>query len=154
MARKEIARVLNELLMELEDGRKACLLAAERCAAPELKPAFVECAHDCTRALHDLQRAVQAFGEASVTHGNPAGKLRQGWASLRAAIDSGGATAAMEHVERQYARIDQAFAAALAADLPAPERAVVLRERERLQGVAARLADLRQRAGTPQARTV
>ncbi|HZR37523.1 MAG TPA: PA2169 family four-helix-bundle protein [Nevskia sp.] len=151
MARKELARVLNDLLMELEDGRKACLFAAERCAAPELHPALVESAHDCTRALHDLQRAVHAFGEAAVTHGQPAGTLRQGWTRLRAAVGSGGA-AALEQVGRQYARIDDAFAAALAAELPDPERAVVLRERDRLRGVAARLAGLR--ADRAQARPV
>lgn len=152
MARKELARVLNNLLMKLEDGRKACMFAAEQCQAPELKPVLVECAHDCTRALHDLQKAVHTFGEASVEHGSVYAGLRQGWTRLRAALGTRRTGSGLGHVERQYARIDAAFAAALAADLPPPERAVVERERGRVRSIASRLAGLQRRQGAPQAR--
>ena len=153
MARKELAQVLNELLMKLEDGRKAFMLAAERCAAPELKAILVECAHDCTRSLHDLQKGVHAFGEASAERGSVFGTLRQGGARLWAKLGLTGTAAVLGHVERQYARIEQAFVAALAADLPPPERAMVEKERARVRGIARRLAALRRDQGATRART-
>lgn len=142
MSEKEPAQALNALLMELEDGRKGYALAAEE-SPPELKPLLAECAHDCIRAMHDLQKTVQTMSEASVEHGSVGGAVQQGWTRLKAAVSPDSGRTAFEQVEEEYARIESAFKAALAADLTAPERSVVVKELARVRHIPGRMAQAR-----------
>jgi uncharacterized protein (TIGR02284 family) len=142
MSGKEPAQALNALLMELEDGRKGYALAAEE-SPPALKPLLSECAHDCTRAMHDLQKSVQTMGEVSVEHGSATGTLRHGWSRLKAAVSPDSGHGALQQVEEEYARIESAFREALAADLTQPERSVVVKELARVRHIPGRLAQVR-----------
>lgn len=145
MARKELTLLLNTLLMEIEDGKKGFALAAEECEAPELKPILMECSHDCARALHDLQQAVQSFSEPATQHGSAAGAIRHGWTRLKSNVAADPTLAALDDVEREYGRIESAFDAALEADLPQAVRSVVERERGRVRHSPTRLAEVRAR---------
>jgi uncharacterized protein (TIGR02284 family) len=145
MARKELTLLLNTLLMEIEDGKKGFALAAEECEAPELKPILMECSHDCTRSLHDLQQAVQSFSEPATQHGSVAGAVRHGWTRVKSNVAADSTLAALDDVEREYARIETAFEAALEADLPQAVRSVVERERDRMRRNPERLAEVRSR---------
>lgn len=144
MSEKEPAQALNALLMELEDGRRGYALAAEECP-PELKPLLAECAHDCTRAMHDLQKTVHTMGESSVKRGSIAGAMQHGWARLKTAVAADSGCTAFQQVEEEYARIESAFNTALAADLTQPERSLVVKELARVRHIPARLAQARRR---------
>lgn len=147
MARKELALVLNALLMEIEDGKKGFALAAEECRVDELKPILMECSHDCARALHDLEKTVQSLSEPAVQRGSAAGAVRHGWTLLKSSLVSDPTLAALDDVEREYARIESAFEQALDADLPQAIRGVVEKERERVRRSPERLAQVRARYG-------
>jgi hypothetical protein len=60
MTRKELARVLNALLMEIEDGKNGFALAARVCAVPRLNPLSVECVDHRARSAR-LRRRAQSW---------------------------------------------------------------------------------------------
>ena len=132
MSDDDLAKRMNALLKEIEDGREVFDQAAADCAEPRLKEELSECADDCTRALNGLQKNAQSLGLGPTRHGSAGGALRQGLKKLHTAVTGSETPAMLDEALREAGRMESAFAAVLDADLPAAVRAVVEEERERV----------------------
>jgi uncharacterized protein (TIGR02284 family) len=149
VARQDLARLLNALLRELEDGKKGFTHAAEDSEAPLLKPLLLECADDCTRALNALQQSVHSLGEESAKHGSAVGTVRHGWTKLKSAVIADSTLAVLDDVEREHERIEAAFDAVLQVDdLPPSIRTVVQQEGSLVERNLGRLEQARRQYGS------
>jgi uncharacterized protein (TIGR02284 family) len=137
----DLARLLNGLLKDIEDGNIGFDQAAQEVALPEMRILLLDCAYDCAKALNALQQCVRSI-EGNAAHGSTA-VARQGWIKLSSAAVSDPVLAVLDEIELRHARIEAAFAAVLAAQLPGSILGAVEQEKELIERNLGRINEAR-----------
>lgn len=126
---ENVIKVLNELVLESEDGQKGFQEASKIATESELKALLAEGAQECAQAVGELQEAIRLLGSAPPDRGSVPGVVHRGWTKVRSAVEDPN-VAVLEEVERGEDHAKTTYAKALKTKLPPEIRAVVERQQK------------------------
>lgn len=128
--RKEIIRVLNDLIETSKDGEAGFKLCAGDVKRPDLKNIFIERSRQCGSAAAELQRAVLELGGKPEDRASVSGALHRRWVDLKSLVTGKDEEAILNECERGEDLAKKHYAEALHHELPTDVRAMVQRQYE------------------------
>ncbi|MNQ86427.1 hypothetical protein D3C85_1016200 [compost metagenome] len=128
--RKEIIRVLNNLIETSKDGEAGFKVCADDVKRPDLKNLFIERSRECGSAASELQRAVLELGGKPEDSTSVSGDLHRRWVDLKSLVTGKDEEAILNECERGEDVAKKHYAEALHHQLPTDVRAMVQRQYE------------------------
>ncbi len=124
---------LNTLIEICKDGQDGFRDAAEKVKNPELKTLFSEYSLQRSRFAGELQAVVTNLGEEPEKKSSVASAVHRGWMDLKSAFTKGGDHPILVECERGEDYAVEAYRTALAEELPANIRELVITQSTAVQ---------------------
>lgn len=128
----DVIDVLQDLVECSKDGEYGFRESASQVTREDLKVTLLQRAHDCRRAVQELNEQIRMLGGSTEEHGSAAGAVHRGWVSVKSALSSQDDKAVLEECERGEDNAMARYRKALNKPLPASVKLVVERQ---MQGV-------------------
>jgi len=129
----DVIHVLRDLVECSRDGEYGFRECASQVKREDLKVTLLQRAHDCRRAVQELNEQIRALGGRAEEHGSVAGAVHRGWVAVKAALSRYEDKAVLEECERGEDAAVARYRKALKHPLPAGVKLVVERQMKGVQ---------------------
>jgi uncharacterized protein (TIGR02284 family) len=142
----DVIDALQDLVECAKDGEYGFRECAAQVKREDLKVTLLQRAHDCRRAVQELNEQIQLLGGRVEEHGSVAGAVHRGWVAAKAHLSTYEDKAVLEECERGEDNAVARYRKALQQPMPAAAKLVVERQMKGVQGNHDQIRMLRDQA--------
>jgi uncharacterized protein (TIGR02284 family) len=130
---RDVIDALQDLVECSRDGEHGFRECAGQVKREDLKVTLLQRAHDCRRAVQELNEQIGLLGGRVEEHGSVAGAVHRGWVAVKSVLASHEDKAVLEECERGEDNAVARYRQALKTPMPARVKLVVERQMKGVQ---------------------